>query len=150
MDVVSMIFICMMLANCVFLLYGLFGARYIARVINVPMRILAPIIAVFCIIGTFALRNTLFDMGVMILFGFLGYLFSKVEIPTPPLVLGLVLGNLVEVGFRRGLILSRGDVFSFFTRPISGTFLLLSILMLVLPVILRMVTKRKRAGRIVD
>ena len=150
MDVVSAIFILMLLANCVFLFYGLFGARYIAKVISVPMKILAPVIATLCIVGTFSLRNALFDVWVMLFFGILGYWFRKVEIPTPPLALGLVLGNLVEVEFRRGLILSRGNVFSFFTRPISGTFLLLSVLMLILPTILSAITKRKGAGRITE
>ena len=150
MEIVSLLFILLMLANCVFLFYGLLGAKYIAKVINVPMRILAPVIVTLCIVGTFALRNALFDVWTMLFFGCLGYLFSKVELPTPPLALGLVLGKLVESEFRRGLILSRGNVLSFFTRPISGTFLLLSILMLILPTILGVISKRKGAGRVTE
>lgn len=143
MPTVSAIFILMALANVAFLLIGLFGARYIAKVINTPMCIFLPVIAALCLVGTFAVRNNPFDIWIMLFFGFTGYVFGKVGIPAPPLVLGLVLGKIVESGFRRGLVLARGDLTTFFTRPISGFFLFLSLLMLCGPTIVSLIRKKK-------
>ena len=130
LPIVSSIFILIMFANFFFLFFGLAGAQIITRAINKPMQILIPIIMLFCIVGSFSIRYAVFDIFVLIIFGFLGFLFTKVGLPTAPLVLGFVLGNLVETGFRRGLMLSLGDFTSFFTRPICAVFLSLSVLML--------------------
>jgi putative tricarboxylic transport membrane protein len=92
-EIVSAIFIIMALANLIFLFIGLIGARVISKIINIRMGLLLPIISLFCFIGAYSNRNSLFDVGVMILFGAIGYLFNKGNFPSAPLVLGLILGR---------------------------------------------------------
>ncbi len=143
MDIVSSIFLLMAFANLAFLFIGLFGARYIARVINFPMRCLLPVILLLCMVGTYAVRNNPFDIWILIFFGVIGFSFEKLSIPTAPLVLGLVLGNIVEAGFRRSLVLSQGDFLTFVTRPISGSFILLTLLLLLIPVFSNYFSKKR-------
>ena len=115
-DIVAM----MMLASIAILIYGLTLTKFLVQVLRVPTTIIVPIILVLCTIGTFALASRLFDIWVMVGFGVLGFLLRKYGYPMAPLVLGIVLGDLLEKNFRRGLVLSDGDLSPFFTRPISG------------------------------
>jgi putative tricarboxylic transport membrane protein len=89
-------------------------------VLTVPKSIIVPIIFVLCVVGAYAISSRLFDVWVMLGFGVLGYLLRRAAFPIAPLVLGLVLGDLMEKGLRRGLVLSDGDLTPFFTRPISA------------------------------
>jgi putative tricarboxylic transport membrane protein len=110
------------------------------RLLTVPYRLLFPAILVFCAIGVFSLSNTTFDVYLMALFGLLGYVFIKLDCEPAPLLLGFILGPMMEEYLRRALILSRGDPMIFVTRPISAAMLLLSLLALiavVLPAIRR-------------
>jgi TctA family transporter len=77
----------------------------------------------FCCIGTYSVNNSLDDVLVTAAFGFLGYVFMRLELDPAPLILGFILGPLLEENFRRALLLSRGSFATFFTRPISGTLL---------------------------
>ena len=117
-DLVYSIFAGMFMANVIFLLFGLFAIKYIARVINIPKPILTPIIFVLCIVGSYSINNSLFDLLVMMLFGVLGYLMDKFKFPVSPIVLALILGPMVESEFRRSLLLSEGAFSIFYTRPI--------------------------------
>ena len=81
-----------------------------------------PIIFVLCAIGSFAIAGRLFDVWVMLAFGLIGFALRHFGYPMAPLVLGIVLGDLLEKNLRRGLVLSDGDLTPFFTRPISGAF----------------------------
>jgi hypothetical protein len=89
-------------------------------VLRVPTTIIVPMIFVLCVIGTFALAGRLFDVWTMLLFGVLGFVLRRFHFPVAPLVLGIVLGDLLEKSLRRGLVLSDGDLSPFFTRPISA------------------------------
>jgi len=82
----------------------------------------------FCVIGVYSLSSSVFDIGVMLGFGLLGYAFKKLDIPTAPLVLTLVLGPLMERGLRQSLEMSRGDFSILFARPISATLLAIAAL----------------------
>ncbi|MGE5794408.1 MAG: tripartite tricarboxylate transporter permease, partial [Bacteroidota bacterium] len=73
-----------------------------------------------CVIGTFALASRLFEVWVMLAFGLLGFVLRMLNYPLAPLVLGIVLGDLMESNLRRGLVLSDGSLAPFFTRPISA------------------------------
>ena len=117
-DLVYSIFAGMFVANLIFLLFGLFAIKYIAKVINIPKPILTPIIFVLCIVGSYSINNSLFDLVVMMFFGLLGYLMDKFKFPVSPIVLALILGPMVESEFRRSLLLSDGAYSIFFTRPI--------------------------------
>lgn len=115
-DVVAM----MMLATIGILVYGLTLTRFMIRVLQVPQTIIVPIILVLCAVGTFALAGRLFDVWVMVAFGLIGFVLRTYGYPMAPLVLGIVLGDLLEKNLRRGLVLSNGDLAPFVTRPISA------------------------------
>ena len=136
-DLVAAIFMLMIVANVLMLAFGLLAARLFARVVQIPPYILLPTILVLCVVGAYAPRLSFFDIGTMILFGVAGYAMSKLGVPVPPFVLGVILGPLIETNLRRALILSAGDFSSFFLRPISGAMLLLTALILVSPYITR-------------
>jgi putative tricarboxylic transport membrane protein len=101
------------------------------QVLKVPRRILLPLILFFCIVGAYAINNSFFDVGVMMLFGVLGYLMKKFDYEAAPLVLAFVLGPILENSMRQSLRISRGSFSIFFSRPVSGTLLVLAALILV-------------------
>ncbi len=88
-------------------------------ILKVPYAILFALILGFCVLGSYSLDSSVFDVGVMIAFGVIGYLFKKLDIPLAPVALTLILGPLMERGLRQSLEISRGDFTIFFTRPIS-------------------------------
>jgi len=98
------------------------------RIIMVPYQLLYPAILVFCAIGVFSLNNSEFDIYLMALFGFLGYLFSKLGCEPAPMLLAFILGPLMEEYLRRALLISRGDPTVFLRRPISATLLAMAVL----------------------
>jgi putative tricarboxylic transport membrane protein len=143
-DIVAM----MMLATIGILIYGLTLTKFLVQVLRVPTTIIVPIILVLCTIGSFALASRLFDIWVMVGFGVLGFVLRRFGFPIAPLVLGIVLGDLLEKNFRRGLVLSDGDLAPFFTRPISA-FLAAAIVLVVLlrlPVVRRLFARRPLLG----
>jgi TctA family transporter len=96
------------------------------RLLTVPYRLLYPAILLFCCIGVYSLSNSTFDVYVTAVFGLLGYVFAKLECEPAPLILGFVLGPLMEENLRRAMLLSRGDPTVFATRPLSLVMLLLA------------------------
>jgi putative tricarboxylic transport membrane protein len=117
-DVVAM----MLFATIGILIYGLVLTKALVQVLRVPQHIIVPIIFVLCTVGSFALAGRLFDVWVMLVFGLIGFGLRHYGYPMAPLVLGIVLGDLLEKNLRRALVLSDGDLAPFFTRPISGVF----------------------------
>jgi putative tricarboxylic transport membrane protein len=115
-DVVAM----MLFATIGILIYGLTLTRLLVQVLRVPQHIIVPIIFVLCAVGSFSISGRLFDVYVMLAFGILGFVLRQFNYPMAPLVLGIVLGDLLEKNLRRALVLSDGDLSPFFTRPISG------------------------------
>ena len=99
------------------------------RVLKVPFRILFPLILLFCLIGSFAVHNSVFDILVMIVFGIVGYVLRKFEYEEAPLLLAFILGPILEQAFRQSLIMSSGELSIFFMRPISCVALILSIVL---------------------
>ena len=140
-DVVAM----MLLATIGILFYGLTLTKLLVQVLRVPTTIIVPIIFVLCVIGTFALAGRLFDVWTMLLFGVLGFVLRQFRFPVAPLVLGIVLGDLLEKSFRRGLVLSDGDLTPFFTRPISATLFgaIAIVILLRVPAVNRFITGRR-------
>ncbi len=102
------------------------------KLLTVPYRLLYPAILLFCSIGVYSLSNSTVDVYMVALFGFMGYVFAKLECEPAPLLLGFVLGPLLEENLRRAMLLSRGDPTVFFTRPISLAMLLLAAFLLLL------------------
>jgi TctA family transporter len=89
------------------------------KLLTVPYRMLYPAILLFCCIGVYSLSNSVFDVYMTALFGFMGYVLVKLECEPAPLMLGFILGPMMEENLRRAMLLSRGDPTTFFTRPIS-------------------------------
>lgn len=116
-----------MVSSIVLLGVGQLAIRIFARITHVPSHILVPIILMFCVYGAFAINNSFFDVGVMIAAGLLGYLMNRVNLPLPPLLIGLVLGRLLEDNFRRTVLMGRGEAAAFFDSPISWLFIVLAI-----------------------
>jgi putative tricarboxylic transport membrane protein len=138
-EVVAMMFF----ATLAILFYGLTLTRVLIMVLRVPGVIIVPIIFVLCVIGTFALAARLFDVWVMLAFGLIGFLLRFANYPLAPLVLGIVLGDLMEANLRRGLVLSDGSLAPFFARPIS----LFLCCIIVITVLMRMPTVRAAWAR---
>lgn len=114
------------------------------NMLRVPYRILFPIILVFCSVGAFTARASVFDIYLLGGFGVLGYILIKLEVSAVPLLMGIVLGPMLENSFRRALMVSQGDLSIIYTRPLSFAFLAAAVLLIVLsasPAILR----RRRA-----
>ena len=140
-DVVAM----MLLATIGILIYGLVLTKALVQVLRVPPNIIMPMIFVLCVIGTYALASRLFDVWTMLLFGVLGFVLRKFHYPVAPLVLGIVLGDLLEKSLRRGLVLSDGDLSPFFTRPISATLAasIAIVILLRVPAVNRFITGKR-------
>lgn len=119
------IFIGMFLANTIMVIMGLSGLKLFTQVLKVPKAILTPVIFVLCVIGSYAMNNNLFDVGVMLVFGVIGYFFTKVKIPTSPAILGLILGPMAEKNFRTALLKSGGSLNVFFNTTICWVFIVL-------------------------
>jgi putative tricarboxylic transport membrane protein len=122
------IFALMLLANVVFLIAGLATAKVSAKFLNVTQPTVWTAVSILCVVGSFALNNSFFDVGVMFVAALLGFLFKVFEFPTGPFVLGLLLGNMLESNLRRALVMSYGNWSTFVTRPASVVLLLLIVL----------------------
>jgi putative tricarboxylic transport membrane protein len=115
------------------------------RLVTVPYRMLYPAILVFCGIGVFSLNNTTFDVYVMAAFGLLGYVFAKLDCEPAPMLLGFILGPMMEEYLRRAMLLSRGDPLVLFQRPISATILALAVVSLLVVVAPAIRARREEA-----
>ena len=124
------IFVGMFVANTIMVLLGFSCIRLFTRVLSVPKTILTPIIFALCVIGSYAMRNNLFDVGIMLFAGIVGYFLGKVKIPTSPAILGLILGPMAEKNFRTALLKSGGNPGVFFETVICWFFILLIVVAL--------------------
>ena len=113
----------MWIGNCFLLILNVPMVRYWLSVFKIPYSVLFPSILFFCCIGTFSVNNNLDDIFITALFGFIGYIFLRLDLDPAPLLLGFILGPMLEENFRRALLISRGSFNIFVTRPISGTLL---------------------------
>jgi len=118
------------------------------RLITVPYHLLYPAILVFCAVGVFSLNNSEFDIHLMALFGLIGYLFIKLDCEPAPMLLGFILGPMMEEYLRRALLLSRGDPTVFVTRPLSAVMLVLAVAAMV--VVLSPAIREKREEAFVE
>lgn len=137
-DLVSAIFIGMFIVNVLILVLGLAGAPYFAKLLRAPKPIMNTVILILCVVGTFGVQNSMFDVKVMLFFSIIGYLMTKLSLPRAPIVLALILGPLMEENLRRWLELSNGDYFNFFIsscakNPIAPVIFTITILTLVMP-----------------
>ena len=115
------------------------------KLLKVPYRVLFPAITLFCVIGVYSLNYNVFDIYMMAIFGIVGYLWTKLRCEAAPLLLGVVLGPMLEENFRRALLLSRGDFSTFVTRPLSASLLLLALFLILLVSLPAIKKKREEA-----
>lgn len=127
----------LILATIAMGVFGILLTRVFVQVLKVPYAYLMPVVFTLCVIGPYALSQRLFDVWVMAAFGLIGFALRQMKYPMAPLVLGIILGDLLDKSLRRGLTLSQGDPTPFFTRPLSLMFvaiILVSILFNFAPV----------------
>jgi putative tricarboxylic transport membrane protein len=115
------------------------------KLLTVPYRVLFPAILLFCCIGAYSLNNNVFDVFMTIPFAILGYVFKKLECEPAPLLLGFVLGKLMEEYLRRAMTISRGDWMVFLTRPLSASLLAVAVIMLIIVFLPAVAKKRQEA-----
>jgi putative tricarboxylic transport membrane protein len=133
----------MYIGNVMLLILNLPMVGMWVQLLRVPYAILAPIIVLFCCIGVYSIRNTVFDIWVMGIFGVIGYLFRKVDMEPGPLILAFVLGPILERSLRQALLMSAGSPFIFFKRPISGTIMGFLLIFIVFQIFTKFHQRRK-------
>ena len=120
----------LLIANALVLIFGLAARRALPLILTIPTRILVPVVAVLCASGVFAINNSSFDVVLIAALGLTGYLLLRFGYPMAPLVLGLVLGPIVETNFRNALAVSEMNPGVFFSRPISAGLIITTVLVL--------------------
>lgn len=130
-DLMYAIFILLLAASFTMLVAEFFGLKGFIKVLKVPKYYLLPVIVVLCGVGAFGLNSRVFDIGSVLFFGVVGYVLVKCKYPLPPMILGFILEPILEVNLRRGLTSSQGDFSEFFTRPISGVVIGLTLIFIV-------------------
>ena len=122
----------MYVGNLVLLLLNLPMVGLFVNLLRVPYKILYPTILLFCVVGVYAVNSSMVDVGIMSVMGVLGYFLRKMDFETAPLVLGVVLAPIIEFSFRQALAMSGGSYTIFVERPISATFLVVALIMVLL------------------
>lgn len=138
------IIIAFFIANLFMFSFQSVGIKLFVRVLQIPRTYLLPFILVMCIIGAYGISGTLSSAWILLFFGVFGYFLNRHGFSAAPVVLGMILGYMVESNFRRGMTMHSGDWTVFFSRPLSLCFLLLSVLAIAWP-ILKYLRERKRA-----
>ncbi|UCF31839.1 MAG: tripartite tricarboxylate transporter permease [bacterium] len=133
------------LAGAVCLIICLAGTPMLAAIMRVPWGMLTPIIVVACFVGSYVMRNIMFDVWCTLIFGGIGYVMKKLKYPLAPLAVALVLGEMAERFLRQSLIMSDGSLAIFVTRPLSGTFLAIAVCLFLFPVY-QLIRAKKQAG----
>lgn len=143
------VFIIFFAANLMMLPLGYAAIKSAKQVLRVPRRVLMPIILLFCMVGSFAINNTVFDIGVMLVLGVVGFIMEENGFPIAPTILGIVLGQLLERTFVTSLIRARGDFLAFFERPIAAGLGVVTVAIWLTPLVLmlwRRHARRRNAG----
>lgn len=148
-DLVYAIFAAVIVANIFMIIAAFAGMRGFVRILTVPKYILLPVVMAFCVIGSFGVNNRMFDVWTMLAFGVIGYLMGKFGFGKAPLILGFILGPILEVNLRRGLMQSQGSYAPFLTEPISAIFLVITVIVVVMNVISEVKKARKRKEDII-
>ncbi len=130
------VFLLFIMANIIMLPMGILCIKAAKKILKVPRNVLMPVILLFCTVGTFAINNSLFDVGVMLAAGLLAYVLEENEFPIAPAILGVVLGGMLEENFITSMIKSNGDFSAFFSRPIAAFLGVSTLLVWFVPVLL--------------
>ena len=134
------------IANVIMMVFAIYGAKHIGKLINIPLHYMAPAIVFLTIIGSFAIRNNLFDVLVLVAIGLLGYIFSERGFPPAPIVLGLILGPIAEGGLTQSVLMTdglTGLLNLFFTRPITIILMVICLISILNPLIVKLLRNKK-------
>lgn len=123
----------MYIGNIVLLILNLPLIPLFAKILKTPQKLLLPLVVVFCVVGVYGQSFSTFDLWMLVAFGVLGFLMRANDFPAAPLILGLILGGLMEKSMRQALLISSGDFSTFVTKPISAVLLALALLSMVAP-----------------
>jgi TctA family transporter len=126
---INQIFSVALVSQLFLLVIGWAGIKAFTYFYKFPRNVVLVGIGVFCIVGSYALRNNLFDVGIMLFFGILGFIMERCQIPMVPLILALILGPMIEDNLRVGLVKTDGSFLPFLIRPICSAFFILFILL---------------------
>lgn len=129
-EIAGGIFLAYICSNVVLVVIGSALAPFFGSVLRVPKALLLPVVLVLSTLGTYSLQNSVFDLWVMLVFGAVGYILRRASYPLAPIIIGMILGPVLENNFRRALLLSRDGMSIFIDRPISATILMIDALLL--------------------
>jgi len=143
-SIVYALFAALIVANIFMIIFEYGGMRFFVKLLQIPKHYLFPVIIVLCIVGSFGLNNRIFDAWTILLFGVIGYVLSRANYPLAPVILGFILGPMVELYFRRSLQMSEGAFLPFLQKPFSAFFIILSILVIVFSIIKNINSKKRK------
>jgi TctA family transporter len=129
------IFMVFILANLLLLPLGIAAIKGAKQLLRVPREVLMPVILLFCVVGSFAINNSVFGVVLMLVFGLIAYLMEENGFPVAPGILGMVLGAMLEEHFIRAMIRADGSFLTFFERPIAGSLGILALVVACVPLI---------------
>jgi putative tricarboxylic transport membrane protein len=133
------------IANIILVIMNIPLIGLFTRMLAIPHSILVPLIAAVSFVGVYGVHSGTFDLVMMVVLGIVGYILRKLDFPTAPIILGFVLAELMEQNLRRALAITNGDISILFESPISITLWVLAVLVLVVPILLRVRSRRKEA-----
>ena len=129
------IFVSFFIANLILLPMGLLAIKISKQMLRVPTDVLMPLVLVFCIVGSFAINNSIMGVNVILALGFMSFLMQENGFPVAPLILGMIMGELLEENFMQAMIAADGNILAFFSRPIAATLGITTILVWFSPLI---------------
>ena len=138
------VFILFIVANIIMVPLGILCIKAAKQILKVPRRVLMPLILVFCIVGTFAINNSVFGVGVMLAAGVTAWLLEENGFPIAPAILGVVLGGMLEENFITSMIKAEGNLLEFVARPIAATLAVVTVLVWFAPIAMRRLRKPRR------
>ena len=143
-EIIYAVYLAFILANLLMIPFGYLAIKCSSQMLRVPRNILMPGILMFCIVGSFAINNTMFDVGTMLVMGVIGYFLEANGFPVAPIVLGLVLGPIVENNFMVSMIKTQWNAALFFTRPISAILCLITVAIWCFPLFMIFLEKSRK------
>jgi putative tricarboxylic transport membrane protein len=141
------VFLIFIVANIIMIPLGLLCIKAARRILKVPRNVLMPVILMFCVVGTFAINNSLFGVSVMLIAGLIAYVLEQNRFPIAPAILGVVLGGMLEENFITSMIKSDGNLLAFVSRPIAATLAMVTILVWLSPALVAALKHRKNRSR---
>ena len=140
------VFLLFIVANIIMVPMGILCIKAAKRILKVPRNVLMPVILMFCVVGTFAINNSLFEVGVMLVAGLIAYVLEENDFPIAPAILGVVLGGMLEENFITSMIKSDGNLMAFVSRPIAAGLALLTLVVWAFPVWVALRRKQAQAA----